>query len=301
MVRAKGGHLHQVAPVGGTEDRSTSHVLRLLVFILITSLVAGAALLIYPRIEIPPRAGPIVSWIETSRTVVAVELEVRSDGSSSTSVVVRAYAEGSVGDGQEEAVDLSLLMTTVPAEMTTCVSPEACSVHNEFSDFLDGDVVRGVTTGSAEWEQTPSVGEVVATLEIDTTSPSPGLYCEQYACRGTSPQLLVGAGVVVADGAFGRARLQYPDLHDYEWDSRFLSVGSAGEVLNLSMPIGRVNDVESVLREPLNGDNVDGLQAASTRTFVAGALVGLAGGTLVASVEAAISWAGSSRRRRQTG
>lgn len=269
------------------------------VFVFLAVVLATVSWFVFPQVAYPDRPGPLTTWVNTSRTINTIELEARGS-SDGTMVTVRVYAGGKQGDGGETAPTVSIKTPGEPIEVTSGVAPSDCYQRNTFVAWLDAvNQFSGVNVASPEWESLDA-GGLVATMTVRMDGPSIGLYCNEWACRGSVPMLLVDPGVALADSAYGRAFLAFPNMHSYRWQAQGSQTTGSSELVQTTTPLGLTTSAEATMWKPLDGDSSSAAQSATQRSFIAGALIGVAGGAAIAAVQCFITWVARTRELRRT-
>lgn len=259
------------------------------------SVVLGAvAWWMYPVVQNVDRPAAMTAIVSSTRVLDAVEL-VSTAGPQGTTVTVRLYASESPSETTDAAPTVKIRVPGSPMEQTRCEKPTICVASNTFDSSNAIEVVTVEALAALDWEPESSGGDS-ATMTIHMDGKSLGLDCNESACRGMAPKLLIEPGTPLTEGAYGRSFMVYPNMTDYRWNAEGISSSGVTNTVSITSELALTTSVLGQISKPVDGDNPTAAQSAGIRGFIAGALVGIAGGALIGAVESTAAWLRARRR-----
>ncbi|OKI64346.1 hypothetical protein [Micromonospora sp. CB01531] len=117
----------------------------------------------------------------------------------------------------------------------------------------------------------------------------PGMNCSRVACRGSVPLLVVTEDTPIAAGAMARVNFRDPTLMGYQWSSALSPYTEADVGLTFNYPIVEEPKLGYLALYSADGANIDQERRVQYDTFVAGAVVGVAGALLLGAVQDAVT------------
>jgi hypothetical protein len=215
-----------------------------------------------------------------------------SDTAGPYTVTITAIANGTAGDAGNADAKFTVLFPFVFPEQVICMSETPCLVGAE-TDEIDVDFLRTRAESSVSWqpygvdgtEREISSGRLMgAQLSFRLDRPGwPVVNCNADICAGNVPRLLVGPTTPVADDAFAQTTLEYSDLTKFDWSSEAPAI-HVSPAMTITSTVEVSNKLGFDRRVALDGRRIGLDTEISNRTFLAGALIGLAGGTFVAAI-----------------
>jgi hypothetical protein len=275
----------------------------------LTVVLGAAGWLTFPIVADPVREGSLTVQVATSRTVRAIEVKVTQadpdTGDGPYTLEILAIADGSNGDNGESNMAVTVLFPMVKTEQLVCLNEAPCVVGQEFN-LATEDFISTRVESSAAWQPykpdgpdgyESDIGEIVgASLSFQLDRPGrPIVNCTADMCAGNVPRLLVAPSTPVASDAFGQTVLEYPDLTKFTWSADVAAMNVVSSMRITSM-LEVSNQIALDRRTALDGKRTGLDTENSIRTFVAGTLVALGGGTLVAIVTELLPVASGSSR-----
>lgn len=252
-----------------------------------------AAWFVYPRVTYPIRSAAVLADIQTTRTIAWTAMQIADDVPEDDimTLELEVWAEGSLSDQIEETVDLFVIVPTVVGGSLDCGKTPACKL-DIFTSIYASPYRSNRAQIAVKWaeiDEPRSSGTLYAKASLDVRNYSP-VACTEYACRGSVPRIFVHPGVKVSADAAVQAMIALPGLAGIRWDSDYLAGDSASPYLQFHTPLDESTELAYQTRFDFDGTDEAAAQSASQRLFLAGALVGVAGGALIAAGQEGIGW-----------
>ncbi len=272
--------------------------------LLLVSAVAGAwAWLLFPRTVDPAVASPIYVSFEGDRRVEAVTVTIGRfdpteggllyEGVPEMRVEVRADSKERKGVGESAAWIVLNDSILAPGAKLDCTSD--CEYANEFGEGvsllrfrakLPGRWRDDVETGGSVFQESISIPQGLSEqTPQDGVLSMPGLDCNLEKCSGFVPSVTVTEETQLEANATALVGMQKnSDLFSYNWETS-VPVARNSTQLRFSYPLLASPTLGYSQQIPLQGSNDGARRSNETRIFLAGALLGIAGGALVGALQ----------------
>lgn len=270
-------------------------------------LVGGVAALLvswrlYPTASPPSRPAPAVAAIGSDRAVSTARLTIQSPLGRSGDVVITVSGTSDSKD-PGGAADVFLVLPDVllvPGLAAQVQCDPGCTHANEFGQgstmartrFELKPAWKPADDGTTTFTAGVGVPRSVLAAGRDpaaTVLELPGMNCSKVACRGSVPLVVVTEGTPIAAGAMARVNFRDPTLMGYQWSSALSPYTEADVGLTFNYPIVEEPELGYLALYSADGANIDQERRAQYDTFVAGAVVGVAGALLLGAVQDAVT------------
>lgn len=269
-------------------------------FMALTVAFGLASWLVLPNISQPSREGSLIAQVSTDRAIRAIDMHVSRTSPAADgpfTITINAIADGTAGDAGDDDLQLAVLFPFVLPEQLTCMSETPCLV-SAATDNIDVDFLRTRAETTVSWQPYAAEGIeggissetlVGAHLTFQLDRPGwPVVNCTTDICAGNVPRLLVGPTTPIAKDAFAQTTLEYSDLSKFDWSTEAAAI-HVTPAMTITSAIEVSDKIGFDRRVSLDGRRIGLDTEISNRTFLAGALIGLAGGTFVAAITELIS------------
>ena len=255
------------------------------------------ALRLYPEAEVLTRADPIMVSVVSDREIDAVEMGISPVGldHSKWEVDVGVFSPSDEVGGAGAQV-----FVVIPNDVglnVICDTEIPC--QKEFEPGMGPTLMRTRVMSQPGWEAASDGGTSVRTRLIWLHNSVPSIECTTRECKGTVPVVGVGGETPVAAAASVHVEIAASGLTDYDWNSDVASTASAQPYLRFGYPLRDEREAALSPRFTVDGVNQRVLDSDSRVTFIAGALIGVAGGALIGLMQELFQLVRD--RRRATG